>query len=69
MLLTQDEVIKAVSLSRQEIWRRRRSGDFPRPVKLGGRRIAYLKSEIDEWIADRIAERDETPTYSEGTAQ
>lgn len=69
MLLTQNEVIKAVSLSRQEIWRRRRSGDFPHPVKLGGRRIAYLKSEIEAWVADRISERDGTPPCSEGAVQ
>ena len=69
MLLSQDEVIQAVGLSRQEIWRRRRAGDFPKPVKLGTRRIAFLKSEIEAWIADRVAERDETPTCSEGTVQ
>lgn len=28
-------------------------GDFPKPRALGGRRIGWLESEIDEWIANR----------------
>ncbi|MEL6828146.1 MAG: AlpA family phage regulatory protein [Pseudomonadota bacterium] len=58
MLLSQEQVIQIVGLSRQEIWRRRHSGDFPEPIRLGTRRIAFLKSEIEEWIAARISERD-----------
>lgn len=69
MFISQEEVCQTVGLSRQEIWRRRRAGDFPKPVKLGTRRIAYLKSEIEAWIAERISERDETPPHSEGTVQ
>ncbi|CAI2791790.1 Predicted transcriptional regulator [Serratia grimesii] len=29
---------------------------FPRPVKIGSRSIAFIESEIDEWIDQRIAE-------------
>lgn len=31
---------------------------FPKPVKIGSRSIAFVESEIDAWIAARIAERD-----------
>lgn len=31
---------------------------FPRPVKIGTRASAWVESEVDEWIAKRIAERD-----------
>ncbi|MEL7546821.1 MAG: AlpA family phage regulatory protein [Pseudomonadota bacterium] len=62
MLLSQEDVVQTVGLSRQELWRRRRAGTFPRPVKLGGRRIAYVKSEIEAWIADRVSERDNLNT-------
>jgi hypothetical protein len=31
---------------------------FPRPVKLGTRRIAWLKSEIDAWISTCADARD-----------
>ena len=29
---------------------------FPSPVKIGSRAIAFIESEIDEWINQRIAE-------------
>jgi prophage regulatory protein len=29
---------------------------FPKPVKIGTRAIAFVESEIDEWINQRIAE-------------
>lgn len=31
---------------------------FPKPVKLGGRAIGFIESEVIEWIDSRIAERD-----------
>ncbi len=46
-------------LSRSEIYRRIALGDFPRPVKLGERASAWSASEIDAWIAGRIAARDQ----------
>jgi prophage regulatory protein len=38
-------------------WRLIKAGKFPKPVKVGSRN-AWLESEIDQWIADRVAERD-----------
>lgn len=32
-------------------------GSFPQPVKLG-RASAWVSTEVQQWIADRIAERD-----------
>ena len=31
---------------------------FPKPIKIGARSIAFVESEIDAWINERIAERD-----------
>ncbi|MBH2809242.1 AlpA family transcriptional regulator [Serratia liquefaciens] len=31
-------------------------GRFPKPVKIGDRAIAFVESEIDEWIDQRISE-------------
>ena len=31
-------------------------GDFPRPLKIGKRAVAWPKSAIDEWIETRKAE-------------
>jgi prophage regulatory protein len=32
-------------------------GQFPRPVKLGGNRVAFVEDEIDAWLRERAAER------------
>ncbi|MEN3813536.1 AlpA family phage regulatory protein, partial [Chromobacterium piscinae] len=32
-------------------------GSFPAPVSLGGKSVAWLSSEIDSWMAGRIAAR------------
>ncbi len=31
---------------------------FPRPIQLGPRAVGFLKTEVDEWLATRIADRD-----------
>jgi prophage regulatory protein len=51
------EIPRLTSLSRSQIYRLIKDGDFPRPVALGSRK-AYLESEIIAWQTDRIAERD-----------
>ena len=47
-------------LSGSEIYRRCATDPptFPRPVKLGQHASAWVASEIDQFIADRIAARD-----------
>jgi prophage regulatory protein len=57
-LLDTAEVCRVVGLSRQELWRRRRAGTFPEPVRLGGRRVGYSADEIQAWMKARIADRD-----------
>ena len=49
------------TLSPREQQRRAKEGRFPKPVKLGegpNGRIAFVESEILEWNAQRLAERD-----------
>lgn len=57
-LISVKEVCRRTSLSRTVINRYRNAGTFPRAVKLGEQRIAFVAREIDDWIADRIAQRD-----------
>ncbi len=33
-------------------------GRFPRKIQLGPNKIGFLETEVDEWIADRVRERD-----------
>lgn len=43
-------------LARSTIYERMARGEFPRPIRLGPRTVAWLASEIDAWITARIAE-------------
>ncbi|OBQ96806.1 AlpA family phage regulatory protein [Mesorhizobium sp. WSM3879] len=45
------------SLSRGAINIMRRQGMFPPAVQLGEKRIAFVRSEVDQWIRERIAAR------------
>ncbi|MBI3480444.1 MAG: AlpA family phage regulatory protein [Nitrosomonadales bacterium] len=43
-------------LGKSRIYELIASGAFPQPCRLG-RRIAFVESEIDQWILQRMAER------------
>jgi prophage regulatory protein len=47
-----------VPYSRSSIYLMISRGEFPRQISLGGRAVAWLESEIDDWIASRIGDRD-----------
>lgn len=59
-LLSMDDVrtSKGVAYSRAHLFRLIRAGRFPKPVKLGEHRNAFVEAEIDAWLEQRIAERD-----------
>jgi len=58
-LLTFDDLVASGYVrNRVTLGRRMRKDGFPRPIKVGRRNVAWLKSEIDAWEAERIAERD-----------
>jgi prophage regulatory protein len=52
-LLFPREVQEIVRLSEPTIWRLRRAGKFPAPLRLGERRIAWRESEIEAWLVSR----------------
>ncbi|MBF0629285.1 MAG: AlpA family transcriptional regulator [Magnetococcales bacterium] len=43
-------------LSRTSIHMQVTNGTFPKPVKLGLRAIGWLESDIDDWIAQKVAQ-------------
>jgi len=43
-------------LSRSSIYLRVAQGEFPAPISLGARAVGWVESEVDEWLAHRIAE-------------
>jgi prophage regulatory protein len=59
-LISYEELkLKGIRYSRDHVRRLGQEGKFPRPVHLGGgRRVAFIESEIDEYLAAQIAARD-----------
>ena len=39
-------------------------GEFPAPLYLSPRALAWVESEVDAWLVDRLAERDARLTES-----
>jgi prophage regulatory protein len=49
-------VIHATGLGRSTIYRLVASGEFPRPVHLGPRAIAWRWSDLEQWSATRATD-------------
>lgn len=47
-------VMTATGLSRSTLYARVKAGDFPAPVKLGERAVAWPVESVRAWIASRI---------------
>lgn len=56
-LMAPKEAAAATSLSRVYLSLMAENGHFPKPVRLGERRIAYVRAEVEAWIDERIARR------------
>jgi prophage regulatory protein len=54
-LLRLPKVQERVPYSRSTIYLKISRGEFPQPRNLGGRAVAWLESDIDQWIASRSA--------------
>ena len=56
-LIKLKEVIEKTSLGRSTIYEFMTKGTFPKQVPLGAKSVAWLESEVDDWIMERIGER------------
>jgi prophage regulatory protein len=52
-LLRRPEVEARTGLSRSTIYDWMKRGQFPQPVKLGARLVAWRKSDIADWLESR----------------
>jgi prophage regulatory protein len=57
-ILRLPDVQAKTGLKHSAIYERIGNGSFPRPIPLHGNAKGFLESEIDDWIRQRIAERD-----------
>lgn len=53
------EVIRITGLSRSSIYRKLNEKSFPVPVPLGHKAVGWVEDEVQQWILERIALRDE----------
>ena len=52
-MLSMEQVRQLVPLSHCQIYRMMKAGTFPRSIKIGLHRIAWMQSDIAEWIESR----------------
>lgn len=52
-LLREPEVAKFIGVSTSTVRRLVNRGEFPKPVKIGGKLIAWRSAEVQRWI-DRL---------------
>jgi prophage regulatory protein len=55
-LLRRKQVQALTGLARSTIYEKMAAGQFPQPVRIGIRSVAWVAAEIDGWIASRISE-------------
>lgn len=57
-------VSQKTGIGKTSIYQRVKEGTFPPPIKLGERAVAWVDSEVSEWMASRI-----TASRSRGVLQ
>ncbi|ENX58156.1 MULTISPECIES: helix-turn-helix transcriptional regulator [Acinetobacter] len=55
-LIRRKEVQTKTGLGASSIYAMMKSGEFPQCLNLSERRVAWIESDINQWIANRIAE-------------
>lgn len=58
-ILRLPEVIEMVGLSKATIYNFMRDGIFPQSIHLGANSRGWLLNEINDWLNERITQRDE----------
>jgi prophage regulatory protein len=56
-LISLQEVTDLVRYRRTTIYRLIRRGLFPRQVRLGDRKVAWVRSEVEAWLLSRLEAR------------
>ena len=52
------DVMNKTGVKRAWIYKLMKKNEFPQAVKLGSRSVAWVESEVDEWISSKINQRD-----------
>jgi len=54
-LIRMGEVEATTGLKRASVYELITRGEFPKPIKIGARAVAWVDGDVQEWIEDRIA--------------
>lgn len=58
-LLRRNDVLRRCAFSNSTLYRLIRTGEFPAPIQLSPRAIAWVESEVNNWLQQRVeASRD-----------
>jgi len=68
-LIKLSQVMAKTTLSKSTIYRLIKTSDFPLPKKLSLRAVAWLETEIDEWIVNRGCACNSSSNHSISTLQ
>jgi prophage regulatory protein len=49
---------KGIGYSRDHLRRKCAAGEFPQPIPISDRRIAWDEAEVDRWLVERAGRRD-----------
>ena len=55
-ILSRPEIMKLLGVSDVTLWRMTREGRFPKPIRIGTRRIGWPEEIVQAWIEERVEE-------------
>lgn len=56
-LIKLKQVMDCTGLARSTVYKFMADGQFPKPVKLGSKMVAWVESEVLAWIQEKIQSR------------
>lgn len=56
-LMLAPEVDARVPYSRAHLYRLEDQGEFPKRKRIGANRVAWVRAEIERWLADRMEDQ------------
>lgn len=56
-LIRSDELLTLVPYSQNHIRRLEAAGIFPKRLRIGANRVAWLRDEVNAWLSSKLGER------------
>ena len=54
LLLRLPDVLRIAGISKTTLYGLIKAGEFPAPVSLGGRAVAWASTEVEAWVANKL---------------